>query len=200
LRIGPPRSRCLRWSILTPETIPPSTGPSGPALAVHFGPVTHGQRIRYADSGSDAGIIGEIRPRVLARGHLTRPEFLKICAWKTVRTKSRARQNSSREIETLTRAAFATSDDALKMELLRLLHAVDWPTASTILHHCDALPYPILDYRALWSLGYAKPPNYSMAFWLDYVACTRDLAARLSLPMRTVDRALWQYSKERQGR
>jgi hypothetical protein len=37
-----------------------------------------------------------------------------------------------------------------------------------------------------------------MEFWLAYVAFTRALAARLALPIRTVDKALWQYSKERQ--
>ena len=85
------------------------------------------------------------------------------------------------------------------MDLLRLLEGVEWPTASTILHFCDARPYPILDYRALWSLGFAKPPRYTMEFWLGYLAFTRELAARVGLPIRTVDKALWQYSKERQG-
>ncbi len=37
--------------------------------------------------------------------------------------------------------------------VLRFLDGVEWPTASTILHFCGARPYPILDYRALWSLG-----------------------------------------------
>ncbi len=38
-----------------------------------------------------------------------------------------------------------------------------------------------------------------MEFWLGYLAFTRDLAARLALPIRTVDKALWQHSKESQG-
>ena len=153
---------------------------------------------RFGDDGSDDDILGNIRPLVLARGHLTRPEFLKICAWKSVRTKPSCRRNGAHKIETLTRAAFATSDEALKISLLRLLDGVEWPTASTILHFCDARPYPILDYRALWSLGLATPPSYTKEFWLAYLAFTRDLAVRVALPIRTVDKALWQYSKERQ--
>ncbi len=90
------------------------------------------------------------------------------------------------------RYSYAGSDDDL-------LDRVAWPTASTILHFCDARPYPILDYRALWSLGYAKPPKYTMEFWLEYLEFTRELAGRLGLPIRTVDKALWQYSKEKQG-
>lgn len=154
---------------------------------------------RYSYAGSDDDLLDRIRPLVLVRGHLTRPEFLKLCAWKSVRTKPRCRKNNAHRIETLTRAAFATSDEVLKIDLLRLLDGVEWPTASTILHFCDARPYPILDYRALWSLGYAKPPKYTMDLWLGYLEYTRGLATRLGLPIRTVDKALWQYSKEKQG-
>jgi hypothetical protein len=98
----------------------------------------------------------------------------------------------------LTQAALATRDEALKMDLLRRLSGVEWPTASTLLHFCDGRPYPILDYRALWSLGYARPPHYTMPFWLGYVAYVRELARQSGHPIRTVDRALWQYSKARQ--
>ena len=153
---------------------------------------------RFTDNGSDNAILERIRPEVLTRGHLTKAEFLTICAWKSPRSKPRCRENSEHTVRTLTRAALASSDEALKLDLLRLLRGVEWPTASSILHFCDARPYPILDYRAIWSLGIAKPPSYTMEFWLEYLAFTRGLAARLALPIRTVDKALWQYSKERQ--
>ena len=71
-------------------------------------------------------------------------------------------------------------------------------SSSTLLHFCDSRPYPILDFRALWSLGYSKPPHYTMLFWLEYLEFTRLLAARLAVPIRTIDRALWQYSKTKQ--
>jgi hypothetical protein len=155
-------------------------------------------RFPDGDMGGDRR-AEEIRARVLARGYLTRREFLDLCAWKTPRSKPRCRRNKARTIETITRAALATHDEALKMDLLRLLDGVEWPTASTILHFCDARPYPILDVRAVWSLGYARSPSYSMRFWLEYVAVTRELAGRLGLSIRTLDKALWQYSKEKQG-
>jgi hypothetical protein len=153
---------------------------------------------RFSHAYGDDVLVHRIRPVVLARGHITRPEFLEICAWKSARSKPRCRKNGARKIETLTRAALATTDEALKIDLLLLLEGVAWPTASTILHFCDERPYPILDYRAVWSLGYAKPPRYTMEFWLGYLEYTRGLAARLGLPIRTVDKALWQYSKEKQ--
>jgi hypothetical protein len=141
-----------------------------------------------------------VRPAVQRRGYLTASEFYAICYWKTPRTRPRCLKNSAKKIKMLTRRAFATEDEQLKMELLRELDGVDWATASTLLHFSDKNPYPILDYRALWSLGYLKPPHYTMKFWLSYLAYLRGLSRRTNLPMRIVDRALWQYSKERQPR
>ena len=152
----------------------------------------------YSYDGSDARFLEEVRPAVRKRGYLTVTEFRDLCYWKTPRTQSRCRQNTASEIRVLTQAAFASDDEALKMDLLRLLHGVEWPTASTLLHFCDERPYPILDYRALWSLGYSRPPRYTMPFWLSYVDYIRKLARQSGHPIRIVDKALWQYSKARQ--
>jgi hypothetical protein len=155
------------------------------------------ERYSYAENDDELRVV--VRPAVLARGFLKRDEFLAICEWKTQRSKSRCARNSAFTVETLSRAALATTDESLKMDLLRTLYGVEWPTASTLLHFCDRRPYPILDYRALWSLGCDKVPRYTMKFWLEYLAFTRGLARRLKQDIRTLDRALWQYSKERQG-
>jgi hypothetical protein len=155
---------------------------------------------RFPSVGSEEALLHRILHQVVARGHLTRAEFLTLCAWKTPRSKPRCRENSEHDVRTLTRAALASDDEALKIDLLRLLRGVEWPTASVILHFCDARPYPILDVRALWSLGYDTPPRYTMEFWLGYVEFTRGLAVRAGVDMRTLDKALWQYSKERQER
>jgi hypothetical protein len=152
----------------------------------------------YAYDGSDARFLAEVRPAVQGRGYLTATEFRDICYWKTPRSQSRCRRNTSDDIRVLTQAALGTDDEALKMDLLRLLHGVEWPTASTLLHFCDERPYPILDYRALWSLGYTRPPHYTMPFWLRYVGYMRELARRSGHSIRIVDRALWGYSKARQ--
>jgi hypothetical protein len=53
--------------------------------------------------------------------------------------------------------------------------------------------------RALWSLGFETPPSYySFEFWQRYVAHCRELATTAGVDMRTLDRALWQYSAEHQ--
>ena len=153
---------------------------------------------RYSYTASDAAFMEVVRPTVLVRGYLEGTEFRDICEWKTQRSKSLCARNDEHTIRVVTEAAFATGDEALKMALLRLLEGVEWPTASTLLHFGDPRPYPILDYRALWSLGYAHPPHYTMDFWQEYLKFTRALALRCRVPIRTLDRALWQYSKERQ--
>jgi hypothetical protein len=151
---------------------------------------------RFPGSGSDR-VLDSIRARVVKRGCLTRAEFLTLCEWKSPRSRPRCLENSESAVRAVTRAALASLDEEVKVELLRVLRGVEWATASTILHACDARPYPILDVRALWSLGYTGA-HVTLDLWLEYVACTRSLAARLGLGMRTLDRALWQYSKERQ--
>lgn len=150
---------------------------------------------RFPDTGADEPLA---RPLVLNRGYLARSEFLALCAWKSPRSSALCRDNTAARIQGQSKAALASENEALKMELLLDLRGVGWPTASVILHFCDVRPYPILDYRALWSLGFSKPPHYTMEFWLAYLDYTRRLAAKVGLPIRTVDKALWQYSKERQ--
>ena len=153
---------------------------------------------RFPDTGGDAPLLEHVRPAVLARGYATRKEFLAICEWKSARTRAKCRGNPERVVRTVTQAALSATDEALKMDLLRLLQGVEWPTASTLLHFCDAAPYPILDYRAVWSLGISRVRTYTMEFWLGYLATTRALAARARVSIRTLDMALWQYSKEKQ--
>ena len=76
--------------------------------------------------------------------------------------------------------------------------AISWPTASVILHFCDRGPYPILDFRAVWSVGVPGVPKYTFSLWWEYTCFIREISDRTGLSMRTIDRALWQYSKERQ--
>jgi hypothetical protein len=159
------------------------------------------QILRWAELYSYPGegkIVDDLSPRVRTRGYLTRAEFLDLCRWKTPRSQPRCATNSSAQVREATQIALATADERAKIYVLRTLAGVEWPTASVILHFCDRRPYPILDYRALWSLGFAKPPVYTFDFWWAYTEFARRLAESTRHDMRTVDRALWQFSKEHQ--
>jgi hypothetical protein len=84
--------------------------------------------------------------------------------------------------------------------VLTQLQGVLIPVASVLLHLAHRDPYPILDVRALWSLGVDEQPSYySFELWWAYTETCRALASQAGVDMRTLDRALWQYSRDRQG-
>jgi hypothetical protein len=147
---------------------------------------------------AEAEFENTVAPRGRERGYLMRDELIQLGRWKSPRSQPLIRRNPSDIVEAVTLAALESSHENVKIGVLRTLKGVSWPTASVILHFCDRRPYPILDFRALWSLGYASPPRYTLDFWLEYTNFTRSLAHKTGLSMRVVDRALWQYSSERQ--
>lgn len=148
----------------------------------------------------DPIIEDEIIPRVKEAGYLTKSDFLTLCRWKTPRSQPRCASNSEEFIEAVSRVALSTPNERLRIEIWTLLNGVNWPTASTLLFWLHTKEYPILDFRALWSLGYVKPPRYDFAFWSDYVNFCRSTASKCGVSVRTLDQALWQYSSEKQRR
>lgn len=145
------------------------------------------------------GIEKYLGPAAKARGYLRKHELVRLCYWKTPRTRARVARNLASFVEETTRLALSSRNEQVRIQVLTLLHGVSWPTASVILHFCHQEPYPIIDFRALWSLGVDHPPAfYSFDYWWRYVLCCRRLAEELGVSMRTLDRALWQYSKENQ--
>ena len=159
------------------------------------------QRIRQlADryQYDDDKTILEIGRAARKAGEFNHQDFLTVCKWKTSRSQARCRQNTPKEVAEITRIALSTSIERLRIGALRCLHGVDWPTASVLLHIAHRDPYPILDVRTLWSLGFDKPPVYSFGLWWRYVQTCREIANKQRIDMRTLDRALWQHSKEGQ--
>lgn len=132
-----------------------------------------------------------------ARGHYTRSEFLIVCRWKTPRSGPRVASNSAALVRTATRRAFVTEELAEQIGHLLALVGVGLPTASVLLHFAFPEALPILDVRALESLGFHGGASYTPSFWADYVTACRELAAANRVSLRTLDKALWQYSKER---
>ena len=152
---------------------------------------------RYEYEDDDAVIAAGAEAR--QRGWYTRAEFLTVTDWKTSRSKSRVRRNSAAAIKDATRMALATSDERLRIGVLTLLQGVEMPTASVLLHLAHLDPYPILDVRAIWSLGVEQQPSYyPFEFWMAYTVACRALAREAGVDMRALDRALWQYSSQTQ--
>jgi thermostable 8-oxoguanine DNA glycosylase len=123
-----------------------------------------------------------------------------VCRWKTPRSGPRVAANTAADVEAATRAALATIDEHARMTALLELTGIGIPTASTLLHFAAEDGYPILDVRALESLGERGRSTYTVSYWLGYLEACRSLAAEHGVDVRTLDKALWQYSKERSGR
>jgi hypothetical protein len=150
-------------------------------------------RYAYPD---DAPVIA-IGQRARARGYYLLDEFVAVCRWKTPRTAPRVAMNTAAAVEDATRTALSeTSNERQRIEALRSLHGVEWPTASVLLHLAYPERYPILDKRAVQALGVRPPATYSFRFWKAYVDACRDLAGQAGVDGRTLDQALWQWSKE----
>lgn len=158
--------------------------PEIPALAARFG------------SADDRSLLAAGRA-ARARGYYTRREFIEACAWKTPRSRPRVASNSRHLVRSRTGRALAATAESDRITALLELHGVGIPTASTLLYFAFPDDYPILDVRALESLGVKSRSTYPLSFWLEYLDACRELARRLGVSVRTLDKALWQYSKER---
>ena len=167
-----------------------------PGFRLQFPPseiVGLASRFSYADDAACRAAGAGAR----ARGHYTRDEFLAICSWKTQRSRSKVAANDAETIERATGQAFSSNEEAVRVEALTSLRGVGIPTASALLHFAFPDDYPIVDVRALASLGRRGRTVYPVSFWLDYLSACRALAREHRVSIRTLDKALWQHSKER---
>lgn len=154
------------------------------------------ERYSYPSGDGEPSIIGS---RARKDGFLSRADFLKLCRWKTQRSQKKCAENTRELVREATRVAFTSTEEQMRIGVLMLLRGVDLPTASAILHYCHIEPYPLLDRRALWSVGAVKPTGNKPKFWWSYTVFCRNLAERSGVSMRVLDRALWQYSKENES-
>lgn len=142
--------------------------------------------------------ITDLVPKVRAQGFYAQEDLEAFCYWKSPRTRRRVAQNSGDYTEAVTRTALTTPNERLRIEILLLLNGVSWPTASVLLHFAHEEQYPILDFRALWSVGLENYGKYDFDLWWQYTQYCRNLANETKRSMREVDRALWMYSKVNQ--
>ena len=158
----------------------------------------------WADSYEfdDDNNVPEAGRQAQRRGYYTQAKVLEICRWKARgRIQQHAKKNSEELIRRVTGIALSTNNEfeRLRIMVLLCLEGVGWPVASVMLHLGHGDRYPILDFRALWSLGVNKKPQwYTFDQWWDYVEHCRKLRDEAGVSMRVLDRALWQYSRDNQ--
>lgn len=155
---------------------------------------------KYFKKSREEGIEEKIAVRTKKVGYFTHKDFLTVCEWKSPRRIKLCQENSAEFIKEVTKTALSSPNEQLRIEILTILRGVSWATASVLLHFGSKDQYPILDIRALWSLKTEVPKQYDFSFWWAYTLFCRNLAKNVGVSMRTLDRALWQFSKTNQGK
>jgi hypothetical protein len=135
----------------------------------------------------------------IAAGSRRRGDFAIIVEWKTRgRGRSRPARNGDAEIADALDLAVAARTERSSIAVLTGLSGVEVPVASAVMTAVDPERFTIIDFRALWSLGVERRTYYSIGFYLDYLAACRRIAAAADTDLRTLDKALWQYSRKHQ--
>ncbi len=132
------------------------------------------------------------------RGWITKGDLRTIARWKALRSAGYMESNPEEYVREITGFGLNAATERARFEVLTALDGVQWPTAFVILHFFHRDPCPIIDFRVFWSVSMPVPAQYTFDFWWPYVQFCRDLSKSTALDMRTLDRALWQYSKENQ--
>ena len=99
-----------------------------------------------------------------------RPQFLALAHWKSARPAKHHVKSDDATVEEVTRFAFTTPVEPLRLSVLTLLKGVHIRTASAILHLCHCDTYPLMNVRALWSMGCDEEPKDWVAVWTEYTA------------------------------
>lgn len=142
--------------------------------------------------------LDHIREAALGQRFITRSQLYEVARWKSKRRAALVNENEESFVREITGFAFQAVHEHSKIGSLVLLSGVQYPTASVILHFCVDDTYPILDFRAIWSLGLSQPSFYTPEYWVEYTKVCRSLAQTHGLSVREFDMALWQYSKKHQ--
>jgi hypothetical protein len=145
-------------------------------------------------------IIDTLAPAFRQRGYLNLDELVVLAAWKSPRIVPRVRdRNNATFVREVTRTALSPAiSEEMRIKILPILQGVQWAVASVVLHFGFDDPYPILDFRVLWSLQEPQPTAYTFDLWRRYTDFCRQYSKEHRVSMRLLDRALWTYSKERQ--
>jgi thermostable 8-oxoguanine DNA glycosylase len=134
-------------------------------------------------------------------GNYSRDNLKIIVHWKSPRKIAYIDDNTDVEIARALRfASDPRTSESSAIDVLDKLHGVGVPIASAILTTMFPEKYTIIDFRALESLGVVKAPTDSIRYYVSYLAKCRELARKHKVSLRTLDRALWQWSKQNSAR
>ena len=143
----------------------------------------------------------------IRNGDFTLANLEAIVRWKSERVVHYLIGNSNEKIRrVLAVAAAAAASTETAVTALLELQGVDIPVASAILAAIYPERYTVLDFRALEALGHARHDVHFYEEYLDFckrLADSNIVKPQSNLPaptpLRTLDRALWEWSRSHTG-
>ena len=139
-------------------------------------------------------LLGEVGPAAAARGFYESDELAAVARWKTPRSSQRIAANSCADVREVTAMAFAASE-RLQHRILTLLNGVQVPTATALLAVAFPDRHTIIDFRSTEALKRLGTWDGTGGYLACLKVCRR-LAGRFDYDLRTLDRALWRWSKD----
>lgn len=140
-------------------------------------------------------LLTEVGARVREQGYYTREDLAAVGDWKSVRIRSLLASNSDEDIRDITAMAF-TAPERLQHLILTLLRGVQVRAASALLTIWDPLRHTVMDVRSLGALhGLGAIETTDMSY-PSYLSVCREIAGRLDVDLRTLDRALWRWDRD----
>jgi hypothetical protein len=145
--------------------------------------------------------IGDIKHQ----GFITKEQGIKILKWKSPRPLRHYELNSDNDFKEISKLSFESKDERVRMHVLTALNGVNYPAASAILMFYDKELYPIIDIR-VWKQLYkaglvdtnARGQGFKLKEWQRYLATIRELAGKLKLTPRQVEKRLFDIDKNEQ--
>lgn len=145
-------------------------------------------------------LFENVSARFALAGTLTPYDFFAIVIWKSNRTKTKIVRGLASVGKTVTAlmsevSAASTSDG--KVNTLLQIPGIRLAMASAILTVCYPHEFTVLDYRVWDTLHSNDAPDLPSRYpittmeYLQYCLACKNLALRLSLSLRDLDRALW---------
>ena len=150
-------------------------------------------------------LFNRVSKRFAQQGTLSDYDFYAIVIWKSNRAKTKIKRGLSEAgatVSSLMRELYAAEKPQDKVENLLALWGIGLAMASAILAVCYPEKFTVLDYRAWETLRDNSvvdlPERYpqSSAGYLEYCSACRQLAERVGLSLRNLDRALWAKNWE----
>lgn len=147
-------------------------------------------------ANADSHVLGVIHPAVKDQRYYTDEQARQVLGWKSTRSLGYLGRNHDGDIEAVTSMAL-NGPAHLAHRVLRVLHGVLDPVASSLLMVFDPDRFTVIDRYAIHALRvHGEWPDQRR--WPDYptyVDLCGHIAERTGNDLRTLDRALWAWGE-----